>query len=282
MKRTIFKMGNRFRIISSTNNSNFVIDVDAAAWTRKKEWEFTFRSVNDTAQPDAAGGYGTEIYVTELHEEVMRAFSSAAFSDQLIEKLETNHQQQLEHGLEIKVNGRPLQFRPVELRQSERLKSGRQEFVLEGHQPKFAVRLFAGIGESNPAAAGWYVFCNERLILRADQTKETGWGETKNIKIPKYHNQFAEFRGYAYFECEGASALPWNTTKTGLDGGSSNYAQIRPYMISLMRTVIDFLNKKDKEKDEPDRELHEAVEMAGFLPIDAIPVREGFGYLALK
>ena len=56
---------------------------------------------------------------------------------------------------------------------------------------------------------GWYVCCNGRFILEADQTIKTGWGEVGNkISIPKSHHQFARFRGYAFFRVRGSQPNP--------------------------------------------------------------------------
>ena len=84
----------------------------------------------------------------------------------------------------------------------------------------------------------------------ADQTLTTGWGEGDGRTIPKYHNQFARFRGFAFFDSDNTGLLPWNTTKTGVDADSPIFRAVRLAMITLMRPVIDFLNKLDKEKEE--------------------------------
>jgi len=45
------------------------------------------------------------------------------------------------------------------------------------------VEVFAGISdENNPSReAGWHVFCNGRLILDADKTYRTGWGDKDDV-----------------------------------------------------------------------------------------------------
>jgi len=73
--------------------------------------------------------------------------------------------------------------------------------------------VWVGVAKSSPADAGWYVYCNGRMVIRADQTLTTGWGMSGEKSIPKYHNEFARFRGFTYFTSENASLLPWNTTK---------------------------------------------------------------------
>lgn len=111
-----------------------------------------------------------------------------------------------------------------------------------------AVKIYVGIADSEPRSAGWSVFCNGRLILDADGSPTTGWGEGEGRIIPRFHNQYARFRGYVFFDCDDASKLPWNTTKTGVDTDSQIYQAVRLRMIDMMRPVIDFLNRLDKEK----------------------------------
>ena len=77
----------------------------------------------------------------------------------------------------------------------------------------------------------------------------TGWGEKAgDVSIPGFHGQFNHLRGYAYFDCDDASRLPWNTTKTGINTDSLIFRAVRLEMMKLMRPVVDFLNKLKEEK----------------------------------
>jgi hypothetical protein len=66
--------------------------------------------------------------------------------------------------------------------------------------------------------------------------------------IPKYHNQYARFRGFVFFDCDDASLLPWNTTKTAMSMDSPLYKAVRQQMITMMRPVITFLNQLKEEE----------------------------------
>lgn len=145
------------------------------------------------------------------------------------------------------------------------------------------VRIWAGLGRSgkreDPLYAGWYVFCNGRIVLHADQTRTTGWGEGGEITIPKYHNQFARFRGYVKFDSDDGNVLPWNTTKTGLDMESWIYPSVKLEMVTLMRPVIDFLNLLDKEgkaEGGPTGPLHMAVDRAKLSKLETVEVADRF------
>lgn len=56
---------------------------------------------------------------------------------------------------------------------------------------------------------GWYVVCNDRVILLHDKTQKTGW--TTN-----WHNEYAGFVGWVHFRSKDPSLLPWNTKKSDI------------------------------------------------------------------
>jgi hypothetical protein len=206
---------------------------------------------------------GTTIIVTQLHESVREEFRSEIFASQLKEAIQSAHQQSVEQGISITLNKVPLKAPIAKLFQSGELKPAHQTFGFEEEtDAPVSVKVYAGIADSDPQTAGWSVFCNGRLILEADGTLVTGWGEGNGRIIPRFHNQFARFRGYVFFDCDDAGKLPWNTTKTGVDSDSRTYQAVRQRMIEMMRPVIDFLNRLDAERDnEPgERFLTETVE----------------------
>jgi len=91
--------------------------------------------------------------------------------------------------------------------------------------------------------------------------------------IPRYHNQYASFRGYVFFESDNAELLPWNTTKTGVDTDSPIYQGIQLEMINMMRPIMDFLNAlKDSkgENDEKDSEIEKIVLSAKVMKMEEI------------
>ena len=104
------------------------------------------------------------------------------------------------------MDGLALTATRMQFRQSPDIQTAFKQLTFGEGPRTITVRLYAGIAASEPTEAGWYVFCNGRLLLEADQTSVTGWGEQG--RIPKYHNQYATFGGAAYFDCEDTSLLP--------------------------------------------------------------------------
>lgn len=166
--------------------------------------------------------------------------------------MEGRYETVLAKGLAISLNKIPLQARVAELSESNSLKPAYKELSISPTGDEvIRVRIYAGVTESSPRDAGWYVFCNGRLVLQADKTSVTGWGES-SPQIPSFHNQFARFRGYVFLDSADAGLLPWNTAKTGVQADSSTYLAIRLHMVTMMRPVIDFLNalKEDLTGEE--------------------------------
>ena len=279
MKRALFKLGSKFRIESTTETSRFVVEDDVNEWKAREEWQFHFKELEENLPIVPQDQRGTKITVTALHESVAQDFELKNFMYRLRDEIRQAHQPTMARHLAISLNGIPLEARPLELLYSEELKPASLQRRLPQNGGSVDVKVYAGISKSDPAAAGWYIYCNGRMVMGADQTLTTGWGEGGEHTIPKYHNQFARFRGFAFFDSDDAGLLPWNTTKTGVDADSPTFRAVRLAMITLMRPVIDFLNKLDQEKDDMTTDykpLGEAVENASAASVTDVPTSGRF------
>jgi len=248
MKRALFKLGKAFSVESTTRRSRFVVSEDVEVWKNKKEWEYELKELEEGLNVPS-DRTGTTIIVKPLHLSIAAEFELESFQTRLANQIAEAHAESMGRGLGITLGKLPLKFRPLDLLQSDRLGPAYQEMSFGTGRSRVEVKIYAGISESKPSEAGWYIFCNGRLVLGADQSLTTGWGEGGEQTIPKYHNQYARFRGYAVFDSDDASKLPWKTTKTGVDADSPSFRAVRLKMITLMRPVIDFLNRLDAEKD---------------------------------
>jgi hypothetical protein len=278
MKRTIFKLGSHFRITSTTSESRFVVDEDVTIWTKKPEWTFEFADLDRRPQ---TGDFGTDVEVTALHSSVAENFGLQNFANGLLQEISTAHVVALERGLAISINGTPVGKRHLTMRWSQELQPACVEIdIHKSDQGKVTLKLIAGLGDRTIQEGGWYVFCNGRLVLEADQTETTGWGDGGSV--PQYHADYAFFRGYAFFDSANASLLPWTTTKTGVDTDSPIYRGARLQMIKLMRQVINFLRRLEEERAKSEREdgsetpLRKAFDKAQSLAYADLSPREDF------
>ena len=252
MKRSFFKMGTRLDIESTTSTSKFTIEVDANEWKERKlengeeDWHFQFSSLSENIVVPVEE-QGTTITVTGLHSSVAESFSLESVIKQLGQEVAVAHAESMDKGLSISINGIPLRHEPMCFLHSDSIKPAHVVITYETPNGKpVHVKLYAGVADHSKEEGGWYVFCNGRLIVRADQSSLTVWGE--DDRVPKYHPNFARFRGLAYFDSDDSSLLPWTTTKTGVDSDSPVYRAIRQQMIELTRPVLEFLRKLEDER----------------------------------
>ncbi len=252
MKRAFFKIGRKFEVNSITDKSRFRVLQDIEKWAAQKEsWDFHFNMVQESAQPKKLDR-GTTIEVTSLYKGVASEFKLENFKTRLQNSLSSAHQEAIRKGLNISLNGEPLQAPVAKLLSSNEIVPARKSLIYGKAPEKVSVILYCGLSESNPSQAGWSVFCNGRLVLEADKSRLTGWGDGN----PVYHNEYARFRGYVFFDSDMSYLLPWTTTKSSVNTESEYFQATRNELKVLMRPVINFLikvaaEKKKSEDDEP-------------------------------
>ena len=273
MKRAVFKLGRRFEVYSKSDTASFSVKVDVEAWQEETDWKFPI-DIGEDFPKHSEQESGTTVKVRDLHDGVAAQFAMPYFLSRLRSEISAKHQTYLERGLTIRVNRSVLLATSVQFALlPNRLLPAYEDLNYNGVN----VKLFSGIGEAGASArrdAGWYVYCNGRMVVKADQTELTGWGSLGTGRIPIYHHQFARFRGCAFFNSIHSSELPWNTTKDGLDVEADLYRTVKLRMASHMRPVITFLNNVDKELDEPDedkRVLTRMLRSAQYSPIVDLP-----------
>ncbi|OUL18101.1 ATP-binding protein [Nostoc sp. RF31YmG] len=255
MKRAFFKIGKKFTVESTTSSSKFIVSEDVEEWKKKDEWTFEFSEVQENLdfEQDAIG---TRILIEKLHESVSEDLGLENFLSQLRQELTIAYSLKIKKGLSISINDEALSATPLNFRTSDTIKVAKfeKEYKYFGNHEintPVRVKLYAGVSDRDINEGGWYVFCNERMVLEADQTEITGWGTKTGF--PKYHPDFAFFRGYAFFESDDAAYLPWTTTKTGIDYDSPIYKSIKQEISQITTPVITFLRQMADEKSRVER-----------------------------
>lgn len=255
MKRTLFKIARKFEIVSIAEESRFKLIVDINEWESSPEWNFPLTEVvRKTAQDPSK--LGTTITVNTLKEEVSEEFNLENVVNELREDIRLSHQHAISKGLTINFNGTALEPEEITFIESEDIRPGVVTSDLKVDDDGIVnMRAVVGIGDRNSSESGWYIYCNNRLLLRADQSKKTGWGDA----LPKYHQQYDRFRGCLYLDSNNASLLPWNTTKTGFSEDSAVYKKARVTMDSQAQRVLQFLNRvRDEEVQLSNGHIDEA------------------------
>ncbi len=268
MKRTFFRLGRHFVVRSTTTESRFTVDVDVNEWMADgdspERWHFKFSELK-TGLHLKEKDTGTVIEINQLLPNVADTFGLENFKSRLASEMSQAHALSLDRQLAITLNTLPIRHDPQELFASELLKPAYvekfypSEALIGKPGPHVRVKLYAGVSKRSLHDGGWYLYCNGRLILRADQTATTVWGDRHQMRA--YHADFAYFRGYAYFDSDDGALLPWTTTKTGVDIDSPIYKSVQREMIEITKPVLTFLSNLAKEKAAAgqERPLEDAI-----------------------
>ncbi|WKV11448.1 ATP-binding protein [Marivirga harenae] len=266
MKRALFKLGDSFSVKSKAETSQFEMNVNVPEWQRNEgNWDFEFSSKKENIFIEE-NERGTEIVVKNLNSDVQEQFEDPLFMGKLREEIELEHLYNLNRGLVIKINGFKLKNRSLDLIEHDKFKSAKWE---KSYEDGMNVTIISGISKDSSKDGGWYIFCNERLIVGPEQTELTGWTGRGGDGGPHYHSQYNRFRGYVFFEAENSAILPWNTTKNGMDRDSPRFKQVRRKMIEQLKVVTAFLSivKAEREQDNKDRPYEEMLNSASIVSI---------------
>ena len=283
MKRALFSFGRKYVVESVTDEDWFRLEVDLGKWMADKEsWDF---DLGHYGENDGSKETGTRIEVTDLIDDAASQFSLEHFRTRVENEIRQKHGFFIAQGLAVRVCGSAIPSHQWQLIADDQFKPEYREKTYNGSDAPVKMRIYAGVGRSNPSDAGWYVICNGRLVLGSDKSEKTGWGwESAEMDAasgtPRYHNQFARFRGYVLFDCDDAGRLPWNTTKTDIDPDDAIWLDARETMAGVMRPVIDFLNLVDSESDLPEaeRQLTTALQAAQTKAIAEVRSQQKFSY----
>src|SRR5205814_5680134 len=95
---------------------------------------------------------------------------------------------------------------------------------------------------------GWFVACNDRIVLAGDKTNKTVWGN-EITKLPTWHPQYNGFMGLVKFSSADPSLLPWTTTKQDVDPTVRVHRRALVQMQAPTRKYIDYTNARKTDPD---------------------------------
>ena len=247
MKRALLKIGRSISIHSSTDNDQFLCTIDVGRWLTDPEWYF------DMKDADPLPSAGTAISITELNTGIASAFADASFVNGLSRMIERDYARFLQKGFAITVNGTRLQSYGFTVKEAADFKAYRHSYT-DGN---VAVEVIAGMAASPPSDItpseradtgnyGWFVFCNDRVVLAADRTDRTVWADEG---FPQWHFQYNGFMGMVLFHAKDPTLLPWTTTKRDVDESSPLYRRAVAQMKKVTRPWIEYTNQRKTDLD---------------------------------
>lgn len=249
MKRAIFKVGKQITIETSTEELGYRIPIDVPAWQKKSDdWDFDFEDAQKWEHP------GTSIVIRDLNEEAMEEFALETFPNRLIRTIARDYSLFLQKEFKVTVNGfliEPYEFR---LREGADFKPVNIEYNDE-IEKSVAISITAGMADIPPADEtpevldkirevdyyGWFVACNDRIVLPGDKSADTVWGHDY---FPRWHAQYYGFMGIVNFVSSDPNILPWTTTKRDLNPESPLYRRAVTRMKEVTRGYINYTNER--------------------------------------
>lgn len=262
MKRAIFKMGNDVHIRSSTGDESFEMFLDVADWRSRPqvkradngdedlmEWSFDLTNVQ---QNGTDVDVGTTIEIRNLYPPVLRQFDNPVFKDRLNKTIARDYAFILSQGLKVFVNGLEIVGLMPMFREGAELKPLEHLDIIDGVR----IEITCGMADPPPddtsatartpdsGAYGWYVVCNDRVVVSGDKSSETGWGIRP---VPAWHPQFTGFMGVVVFRSENPNLLPWKTTKRDVDVSNPYYQSALAVMMRATKRVTDYTNARRAE-----------------------------------
>jgi len=300
MKRAIFKMGNLVTVRSSTARDAFRTNIDVEQWLSKpqirdgdgdvrEDWDFDLEEAEPLAQP------GTLIEIEQLHAEIARQFADPSFVNALTRIVSRDYARFLEKGFEIRINELPITGFRFAVREGEEIKPLRSRYRDE---TGVDVEIVAGMAAPPPDDLGpterrseteyygWFVVCNDRVIVASDKRDQTGWG---SASVPVWHSQYNGFLGMVEFSADDPSKLPWRTTKRDVDDANPIYRRALLRMQEAAAAWVKYTNDRrvdmERAKQSESRAASTPIRDVAFsdaLKMPAAPAERKVSYSSIQ
>jgi len=248
MKRAFFKLGRMVELRTRTGQDETAITWDIEEWMNRgdEDWDIPFSMIEDSRLHFNYELPGTIIRIGNLNSSVKTRFDQTEFMSTLKNRLRTSYALFLKSGIKIMLNGEELTHSLPSFFTSDEInytsKYSREKDV--------DIRMIVGITPiDDRMPRGWYVFCNGRMVLEGDKTHLTGWGTI----LPMFHPKFNHFLGFVSFSSFNVKALPWSSTKWGVELDSPVYMAALEEMRLQAVPILNILDRwKDiRDDDEP-------------------------------
>jgi hypothetical protein len=231
LKRAILKIGDR--CAAETDDGNAYLQLAFTRAQLDQTEELKLPGSKDLSH----GKRFTKIAIGEIKDNARRDLSSSRWRATIKENVSRRYGLFIRKGLLIKLNGetvREFAPQPVENSHIHLQKFGDQIHgvdveIVAGVHERYRFAQKDGRAVSDPKnndvhraisnEYGWYVVCNDRVILLHDKTHKTGW--TTN-----WHGEYAGFVGWVYFRSKDPALLPWNTKKSDIVENGELYEEV--------------------------------------------------------
>lgn len=270
MKRAVFKIGKEISVESHTIDDHFAVRIDVDKWAKSSDWDFGLEQLTNSEE------HGTTIRVRRLNPGIAEEFRQDLFKNNLIKSIARDYSFFLQNEFSIKVAEQRIQPFQFGIRVSADFKPVKIQYQDESGVD---VEISAGLAGSPPDDVsadvklpdveywGWFVICNDRVVIAGDKSGRTVWGDGS---FNEWHPQYNGFVGFVSFRSTDPAKLPWITTKRDIDQQSLLYRRAVAKMKEATRPFLVYTNERKVEL-ERSKELERA---AHFTPLSLVPLNE--------
>ncbi len=240
LKRAVLKIGKMISVESKTLQTGFRVIMDVNKFEETHDdWRFPIEHIDAATQ---ASECGTTIEVTGFTQETQNRLRSGSFRSSLAESIGKSYSLFLQNFVTVRLNSTVVPPAHIPMSNSEEISTSIKVEQFES----VSVTIVAGLQaladrDWRGQTAGWYIICNGRIVVFADRTELTGWGSGS---LPAFQPKHRGFIGIALFMSKDPEALPWTTTKRGVNTESEVFQYIKEKMIMDARPVIRLLDKR--------------------------------------
>ena len=242
MKRAVLKLGRDIRIDSATPDDSFKCRILVEEWLKHDDWHFGLTPGSDSAK------VGTMIEISDLWPGIGAEFADGTFVSGLMRIIARDYVLFMEKGFRIIINGTPVKPRQYVAKMSADFKPYRKMY----DDGDVRVEVLAGMAAFPPNSDepmnrvgteyyGWFVVCNDRVVLAADKSKRTVWDRDVLVQ---WHPQYNGFLGMVLFHARDPNQLPWNTTKRDVDESSTLYRRAVTEMKMATQPWVEYTSQR--------------------------------------
>lgn len=256
LKRAVFKIGGLIEISSTHTRGNgrdsFVVPINVETWVADPDtdWEFAIESAKPLPED------GLRVAVEQLTDLAELTFADPEFEGLLINTVARDYALHIHRGLNVFVNGKRVRGEEFKLYASGEFSPQFVQWDEPIGKKLVSVEIVAGFAfppptDNNPTdrrdredKSGWYVACNGRIVMAADKTNLSVWGDD----FPAWHPQYTGFFGLIAFTTEDTELLPLTTTKRNVDLSSLVYRRSRSRMKEPTRAWITYTHNRKADQ----------------------------------
>jgi len=167
LKRAIFKIGKNVQLLSDDGENFYSIKITEDWINNEDKWVLDFEEEDETK-----GEKMTKVEINNIYPDISDELSSTTFENEIIKKIKNTYSLFIEKGIDIYVNENKVDHYYFEFLADDDFYPFHKKYKTNNIE----YEIYAGFNphSSSKKPHGWFVFCNDRLILRNDTTNRTG------------------------------------------------------------------------------------------------------------